>query len=334
MSSIFWDPANLLQISSHVDSTRGDIHCVGQAQSRWGTRCRWTIGEPRRSEIRSLLKVMSEEEPHVVTKEVIIRLAEHCLCQKYHYDQIYETADRWTGVIERAAQHQDNLIATYGGKASQGSTQHAADLETQLKFMDEKNSRLETQIRDLVSDRLETRNSASKESADKALAQEELATRTSQLEEASKQIKSCQADLLALQEETRLDQSKAQLRASQSERDQLKRTNEELEVAMMKSVKSSDSLMRNFDELSIECCKVKDDKKKLAEKCRAAEDSLQLCSAELEQERDRKSALGKQMAMLEDSRDRLSESISACWLHGFWAFVARFRGPSKYSYIG
>lgn len=105
----FWDPGNLLQITSADDHGSYDIKCIGFARSKNNARCRWTVHDS--SSIYSLLEGMAQKKPANITRDQLRELAQLCLCTGYHFGQVQEVVQRWTAVVERAAKEQERLIA-------------------------------------------------------------------------------------------------------------------------------------------------------------------------------------------------------------------------------
>ncbi|EXJ59427.1 uncharacterized protein A1O5_12308 [Cladophialophora psammophila CBS 110553] len=79
-----WDPDRVLQIT---DLGRNEIICIGRAARRFNSRCTWTIEEPERFHVSSLLASMARKPPTEVRKEELGVLAGLCLCHQAHQHQ-------------------------------------------------------------------------------------------------------------------------------------------------------------------------------------------------------------------------------------------------------
>lgn len=356
----YWDPANLLQVTSDGDDDRVKINCVGR---NWrNVRCRWEVLEPQLSKVRPLLREMSTTKPEAVTEETLRRLASLCLCPEWHRSQLCQTVSRWVSVVERAALHNQNLIASLGSSVNGLEDRPAKSKKTPIEACEEATFSIELLVDTMTSMRKlpPTRNACAKvESTAQAKAEHQAVALSNKLDEAERQLADCRTKISALEEEKQHDKTKDHLRACQTKRDQLEKENGALRVNISKLAlvqdslaacrakkdklgreketltaeldkleQTRDALTAELDRARVEASTSRDGEQHLAAEFKAANSSLKQYRAELAQERGRNTTLREQVASLELSHAELMESMSACWLHRFWAWVLG-NGASK-----
>ncbi|KAJ9156353.1 hypothetical protein NKR23_g1171 [Pleurostoma richardsiae] len=102
----YWDPENLFQIGDYGMS--GDVQCAGRARTKNNARCRWNIRGIERNQIYELVARLSQKAPDEVQASDLWPLAQKCLCQDYHSNQVGEVVQRWQELVRRAAQNYSN----------------------------------------------------------------------------------------------------------------------------------------------------------------------------------------------------------------------------------
>lgn len=367
----YWDPANLLQVTSDGDDDNVKINCVGSTFR--DVRCRWDIPGPELSKIRSLLREMSIMKPEVVTEETLRRLARLCLCQDWHSGQLHQTVRRWASVVETATLRNKNLIASFGSSSN--------DWEKRLANSEQTPNRLLAQVASITKQHegcqdallfkekiiscMETSNKmldarVREESTARVKAEHQTVTLGDQIDKAERQLTDYQTKISVFEEEKRCDKTNDYLRACQTIRDQLEeenkmlranvgklalaqdslaacqakkyqleRANETRTADFDKLEKDRESLAADLDKLRVESSAFRDGERQVAAELITTNLSLKQCLADLARERDRTTTLNERIASLEPSHAELMESISACWLHKFWAWVSRQRGTSE-----
>ena len=95
MPDPLWDPDLILQVTK---GGRQGMFCLGQARSRYNSRCRWDIEKSEYSRIRSMLKGMSKRLPHTITYDELSTMASLGLCG-HHTDQEVEIVDGWLRIL-------------------------------------------------------------------------------------------------------------------------------------------------------------------------------------------------------------------------------------------
>ncbi|KAE8326025.1 hypothetical protein BDV39DRAFT_206412 [Aspergillus sergii] len=95
MSDPLWDPDLILQVTK---GGRQGMFCLGQARSRYNSRCRWDVEQREYSRIRSMLKDMSKRLPHTITNDELSTMASLGLCG-YHAEQEAEIVDGWVKIL-------------------------------------------------------------------------------------------------------------------------------------------------------------------------------------------------------------------------------------------
>ncbi|KAF7586256.1 hypothetical protein BBP40_009193 [Aspergillus hancockii] len=95
MSSPLWDPDCILQVTN--GAPRG-MFCLGQARSRYDSRCRWNVPHTNYLRICSMLTSISMRLPHTVSYNELSSMASLGLCS-YHVDQEAEVVDKWEKIL-------------------------------------------------------------------------------------------------------------------------------------------------------------------------------------------------------------------------------------------
>ncbi|KAE8138648.1 hypothetical protein BDV38DRAFT_281948 [Aspergillus pseudotamarii] len=95
MPDPLWDPDLILQVTK---GGRQGMFCLGQARSRYNSRCRWDVEKSEYSRIRSMLKGMSKRLPHTINYDELSTMASLGLCD-YHAGQEAEIVDGWLRIL-------------------------------------------------------------------------------------------------------------------------------------------------------------------------------------------------------------------------------------------
>ncbi|KAE8384518.1 hypothetical protein BDV23DRAFT_176995 [Aspergillus alliaceus] len=95
MSSPLWDPDCILQVTN--GAPRG-MFCLGQARSRYDSRCRWNVPHTQYQRICSMLTSISMRLPHTVSYNELSSMASLGLCS-YHVGQEAEVVDKWEKIL-------------------------------------------------------------------------------------------------------------------------------------------------------------------------------------------------------------------------------------------
>jgi chromosome segregation ATPase len=201
---------------------------------------------------------------------------------------------------------------------------------------------------------------AREESMARAKAEHQIVALGNKIDEAERQLADYKTKISALEKEKQHDKTKDHLRDCQTQRDQLEKENGSLRLNISKLALVQDSLAAcrakkdklekgketltaefdkleqtrqalaaDLDRLRVEASTSRDGEQQLAAEFSAANSSLKKCRADLALERGRNTTLKEQVSSLELSHAELMESISACWLHKFWAWVSGNGGASK-----
>ncbi|KAM0555893.1 hypothetical protein ACHAPJ_006295 [Fusarium lateritium] len=335
MSSALWDPANLLQITDSLRDQSGKVHCVGI--TRYDARCKWTIDEPDLSEIRPLLNQISQSPPESIALETLQQLARLCLCSKYHSNQVGLFAGHWTTVIKAAVQHHKNMMTRDKGDAlgdidslrsqlsikteevlhferelaaarqallyynrdEQESKNQIEYLETQLRESQTRQESAETMLLDIKRSYQVLQTQLSVESMAREKAGQENITLRAKIQEAEDQLEGYELD-----KEEKVDL-----------REEITRLEEENEKGLRKFQVEVDKRRTTEQQLAVE---------------RVAKESMaHQYQNQLEEQQAQSSVLKGRIGTLELIVAQLEASISACWSHRFWAWMAKVRTGRK-----
>jgi hypothetical protein len=96
-----WNPENLFGIVNN-DPGYGHQTCVGHAKTQ-NRRCRNPINSCNRGNVKDMLVALARFEPSEAAQmlEVLYRLAELCLCVRYHRNQGSEVVSKWQQLLQR-----------------------------------------------------------------------------------------------------------------------------------------------------------------------------------------------------------------------------------------
>ncbi|KAM0427950.1 hypothetical protein ACHAPT_007410 [Fusarium lateritium] len=329
MTTSFWDPGNLLQITDGLRHGQSDtVTCLGIA--KYGNRCRWDVLEPNLSEVRPLLRQMSQLKPESITIETLRRLARLCLCPKYHSNQVEQVVRHWTGVLQAATQYHKNLLAGTGNPSSD-------EVKTLRRELASKQEECEVLKRDLNAER-DSHAGLSEEWRHKS---EEMRTEITHLKQ-----QLCESeDNLKAAESARSDQEQAiQALAEKHKNESAVRNRAEVEIISLRTdlgttkdkLKAArdenKSLGREMTSLGEELrsCRDEIDQLKATERdlTKEREDRdamLQQCRAQLGKQLAQNTILDDRIANMEATQAHMEASIASCWVHGFWAWTTRLK---------
>lgn len=330
MTSI-WDPENLLQVTDDLRSKAGEIKCLGKM--RFDCRCRIDVPESNLSEVRSLLRAMSQVKPESITNETLRRLASLCLCVQYHSHHEGQVVRHWTSVLKTATQHHQTLLDMKNSSSDEVQTlqrdialkqDECEDLRRKLDREIASNTRSSNGWKDKSSElttritRLEQKLSDSERRlkiAESAMSDQEQAAQA--LSEQHKE--ELTARTKAEEEKTTL-QSKLKVNE-----DKLKSVREE-----NKSLVQELATVRESNEAKMQACqdeikRLKATKQGLTEERDDRDAKLQQYRAQLGKQLAQNTVLDNRIASLEETRAQLEASIVSCWLHSFWTWATRFK---------
>ncbi|KAJ3468114.1 hypothetical protein MRS44_002179 [Fusarium solani] len=332
MTSSFWDPGNLLQITDDLRSKPGVISCLGI--TKHGARCRWDVLEPNLSQVRPLLKDMSQLKPESITIQTLQRLAMLCLCPKFHSHQAGLFVQHWTGVLKTATQHHQELL----GDGDDPSSDEIQTLQAELAFK----QRECEDLRKNLDREIDSNTRLSDEWRDKS---SEMTTKITHLEhqisDSEQRLATTEAALSDQEQETQalLEQHKEESAARN-------KAEEENTMLQSKLKVGEDKLKRVREEnknLIKELATVYESNKVEMQACQDEINRLRTTERDLIKERDDRDAkleqyraqLGKQLeqntllddriASLEETQARLEASIASCWLHSFRRWTTRLK---------
>lgn len=324
----FWDPEVLLHITDDLRSKAGEIKCLGT--NRKHARCNWDVTESNLSEVRPLLKAMSQVKPESVTTETLRRLASLCLCVDFHSHQAEQIVRHWTRVLKTATQHHQRLLDMENSSSDEVQTLQR-DLVLKQDECKDLRKKLDHEIASNTKSKDEWKDRSS-----------EMTTRITRLE----QKLSDSDQRLKITESTLSDQEQAtQALLERHKEESAART--KAEEILRSKLKLSEDKLKSVREEN------KNLVQELATACQSNEAKMQACQDEIKrlkateqdlaEERDDRDAkleeyraqLGKQLAQntfletriasLEETQVQLEASIASCWLHSFWTWVTRFK---------
>ncbi|KAJ4252923.1 hypothetical protein NW762_010829 [Fusarium torreyae] len=335
MSSALWDPANLLQITDNLRDRSGKVHCVGI--TKYDARCKWTIDEPDLSEIRPLLNQMSQSPPDSITLETLRQLARLCLCSKFHSNQVGLFAGHWTTVIKAATQHHKNMMALDKG-------QNLGDIDSLRSQLSIKTEEVLHFERELAS----ARQAILYYSRD----EQELKNQTKYLEKQLRESQTRQesAETLFLD----IEQSHQVLQTQVSEESMARKEADQENITLRAKIQEAEDQLEGYElvkeekaDLRQEIARLEEENEKglrqvraEVDKCRTTEQQLAVervakesmahqYQDQLEEQQTQSFALKSRIASLEMIVAQLEASISACWSHRFWAWMAKVRKDRK-----
>ncbi|KAJ4211640.1 hypothetical protein NW759_012242 [Fusarium solani] len=327
-----WDPENLLQVTDDLRSKAGEIKCLGK--NRHHARCNWDVPESNLSEVRPLLRAMSQVKPESITNETLRRLARLCLCIEYHSRQEEQVVRHWMRVLKTATQHHQRLLDMKNSSSDEVQTlqrgialkqDECEDLRRKLDREIASNTRSSDEWKGKSSEmttritRLEQKLSDSEHRlkiTESAMSDQEQATQAlleQHTEESAARTKAEEENTILL----------SKLNASE---DKLKRIREENETLVVKL-----ATVRKSNEVDKQACQDEIDQLKAAERDLAKERDdrdarLEQCRVQLSKQLAQNTLLDDRIASLEETQAQLEANIASCWMHSFWTWTARLKG--------
>lgn len=333
MTSSFWDPENLLQITDDLRSRSGEISCLGI--TKHGARCRWDVLEPNLSEVRPLLRDMSKVKPESITIETLRRLARLCLCPKFHSHQAEQVVRHWRTVLETATLHHKTLLENNNSPSSDT----AQTIESRLAFKEEECEDLKKTLdREMVSNarlRDEWMDKSSEMTTEITHLKQELDEHQHHIMTAVQAMldqKKTAQTLIEQRKEESINRDRAEkdsiilqgkLKANQ---DKLKRVREENENLVKEVATAVESNKVEMQSRQNEIDQLKAKEQDLVKERDAGDAMLQQYRAQAGKQLAQNTLLNDQVASLEAAQARLEASIASCWVHGFWGWASRFKG--------
>ncbi|KAJ4317652.1 hypothetical protein N0V84_007251 [Fusarium piperis] len=333
MTSSSWDPANLLQITDDLRSRSGEISCLGI--TKHGARCRWDVLEPNLSEVRPLLRDMSQVKPESITAETLRKLARLCLCPKFHSHQAEQFVYHWTAVLKTATQHHKKLLEDNNSPSSDTvqtlehrlafKQRECEDLEKKLDREIVSNTRLSDEWREKSSE-MTTEITHLKHQIDEhehhiLTAVQAMLDQKKAAQTLIEQRKEESANRDKAERENTILQSK--LKASQDKLKRVREENENLIEELATVVESNDVEMKSCQD---EIDQLKATERDLTKERDAGDAMLQQYRAQIAKQLAQNTLLDDRIASLEAAQARLEASIASCWVHAFWGWTSRFKG--------
>ncbi|KAH8733903.1 hypothetical protein BGZ61DRAFT_167741 [Ilyonectria robusta] len=297
MAQANWDPRNLLQITSN-----GDLQCIGRTQK--GHRCSFRSSDRYAVRIQPLLELMSSIHPRNTWQMPLDRLASLCLCWT-HRDEATRIADGWKMAIEAANWHHQlqsgpaRLQAAYLGNEVEELRAATTYWKEQFEMNQATNR---TQVL-----KLKESNKSLEDGIKKSSTALDVARR----------------ETLGLQFD--LNEANDGLRAVSAEVDHARNDNEMLRQTINKLQEDKASLLESAKKRCIEADAAKERERQLVAELEANESYLHQCRVEIGDERSHNAALESLVGNLQNMEIKMTKSISECWLHRFWGWIARVR---------
>ncbi|KAI0193328.1 hypothetical protein EV127DRAFT_489311 [Xylaria flabelliformis] len=295
MGNLYWDPSNLLQITSDEDE-HANIQCVGKSQGVYESRCRWPILDSERATARRLLLELASMMPSEVSASKLDQLAAVCLCQ-YHPHQRQETIERWVRVVKRAAKQYEYL---QNSAVEAQDKKLIADLGVLIaggKSTLEESNQVIRMMKDTISD-LER---------EKALLQRRL-----QKSEIVVKALRCAGDFW----QSRVVFLRRENNGFREKVKSLFGENEKLRT-------SNNSIVHQLRSASTRMVDLDDKIRRLGGEFKLRGQSLRQSYVTLQQERERGLILQDKVTTMEQRIIVLEKDISMCWLHGFCVWISR-----------
>ncbi|KAL2694864.1 hypothetical protein Neosp_001453 [[Neocosmospora] mangrovei] len=320
----FWDPGNLLQITDDLRSKPGVISCLGI--TKHGARCRWDVLEPNLSQVRPLLKAMSQVKPESITIQTLQRLAMLCVCPKFHSHQAGLFVQHWTGVLKTATQHHQELL----GDSNDPSSDEISTLQAELAL-----KQIECEdLRKSLDREINSNATLSDEWRDKS---NEMTTKITHLEnqisDSEQRLATTEAALSNQVQETQSllerqkEESTARNKAEEGNttlqsklkigEDKLKRVREENKNLVGKLVEVRESNEAKLQSCQDEIRQLKVTEQDLIKERDDRDAKLEQYRAQLDKQLAQNTLLDGRIANLEEIQGRLEGSIASCWLHSF-----------------
>ncbi|KAH6987940.1 hypothetical protein BKA56DRAFT_612676 [Ilyonectria sp. MPI-CAGE-AT-0026] len=328
MAQANWDPRNLLQITSN-----GDSQCIGRTQK--GSRCSFGASGRYATSIQPLLALMSSMHPRNTWQMPLDQIGSLCLCWT-HRDQATRIADDWKMAIEAANWHHDllsgpaRLQAAYLGN----EVEKLRAATTYWKEQFERNQATNrAEVLKLGASNKTLEDGIKKSSTALDVASRDTIALRVELNEANDGLRAVSAEVDQARNENemlrqtinKLQEEKASLLESAKKRcieaDAAKERERQLEVEVEEKASLSESLRK----LRLEADAAKQRERQLVAELEAKESYLHQCRVDIGDERSRNAALESLVGNLQNMEIKMTKSISECWLHRFWGWIARVR---------
>ncbi|KAI0446816.1 hypothetical protein F4803DRAFT_502604 [Xylaria telfairii] len=324
MGELYWDPGNLLQITSDLDDEHADIQCVGRAMRAYGSRCRWLIGGVEQATVHNLILDLASTMPSEVSTSKLNDLAAVCLCQYHILLQRFQTVERWTGVVKRAAKQHEYLrkraieereealitdlhLLPLGGRSTVGEPSQFIRIVKDVISRENGSLRSSLRVTELSMQTLQGTN-------------DYLEERVASLQSENDILKQDVAPLQAEKNDS-LKQDVASLQAEndclRQDVECLERENKELCInhnSAIDQVRSADAQMINT---------LRDEILRLGGEIGIRDQSLLRSRVELQEERGHGLTLHDEVTTMGQKIVSLEADISACWLHAFCTWINR-----------
>lgn len=314
MAQANWDPGNLLQITSN-----GDMQCIGQTLK--GYRCSFWASDRYAVRIHRLLEFVSSIHPRNTWQMPLDQLASLCLCRT-HSGKAKSIADAWEMAIEAANWHHHLL----SGAARVQAAYYAAQLQTsrqqtaELRWLENEVEKLRAATT-YWKEQFERNQATNKTQVLKL--KESNKTLEAGIKTSSKALNVAGRETTALRVE--LNEANDGLRAVSAEVDRARNENEMLRQTINKLQEEKASLLESIKKRCIEADAAKERERQLVAELEAKESYLRQCRVEIGEERSRNAALESLVGNLQNMEIKMTKSISECWLHRFWGWIARVR---------
>ncbi|KAI0863067.1 hypothetical protein F4860DRAFT_522634 [Xylaria cubensis] len=295
MGNLYWDPSNLLQITSDEDE-HANIQCVGKSQGAYESRCRWPILDSERATARRLLLELASMMPSEVSASKLDQLAAVCLCQ-HHPHQRRETVERWVRVVKRAAKQYKHLQKSAVEKQDKKLIADLSAFTTGEKTTLEESSQVIKMVKDTMSD----------VEREKALLQRRL-----QKSEIVVKALRCAGDFW----QSRVVFLRRENNGFREKVKSLFRENEKLRT-------STNSIVPQLRSASTKIVDLNDEIRRLGDEFKLRGQSLRQSYVKLQRERDRCLTLQDKVTTMEQRIIVLEKDVSMGWLHGFCAWINR-----------
>lgn len=263
------------------------------------------------------------------------QLGSLCLCRT-HRDQATSIADHWKMAIDAANWHHDLLSGPARSQAAYlgNEVENLRAATTYWKEQFERNQATNrTQVLKLKESNKTLEDGLKKSSTALDVARRETLGAQFDLNEANDRLRAVSAEVdqarndneMLRQTINKLQEDKASLLESAKKRcieaDEAKERERQLEVEVEEKVSLSESLRK----LRIEADAAKERERQLVAELEAKESSLHQCRVDIGDERSRNAALESLVGNLQNMEIKMTKSISECWLHRFWGWIARVR---------
>lgn len=332
MTSSFWDPGNLLQITDDLRSKPGVISCLGI--TKHGARCRWDVLEPNLSQVRPLLEAMSQVKPESITIQTLQRLAMLCVCPKFHSHQTGLFVQHWTGVLKTATQHHQELLGDSDGPSSDEIQTLQAELAFKQRECEDLQKKLDHEIISAARLNDEWRDKSSEMTTKITYLEHQISDSEERLATTEAALSNKKQETQALlgqhkEESTARNKAEEENTILQSQlkvgEDKLKRVREENKNLIKELATAYESNKAEIQAYQDEINELGATERDLIKERDDRDAKLEEYRAQLDKQLAQNTLLDGRIASLEETQGQLEESIASCWLHSFRRWTTRLK---------